>query len=213
MVAGERHALATGDVLAFPGQPAALVPERRCARAGARRLGRGLRQGRGLTMASRGSPPCAADDDAARATAAPPAAGACASTRSSSSPTRGAGRSFDLVLIWLILTSVAVVIVDSFEAMHDRWGNGARRRSNGPSRSSSRSSTSPASPCLPQAAALCAEHPRHHRPRRRPADLGGAVLPRLARADQRPPAAHAAPVQDPEAGRVRRGISARSDGR
>ena len=33
-----------------------------------------------------------------------------------------AGRSFDLVLIWLILTSVAVVMVDSFEAMHDRWG-------------------------------------------------------------------------------------------
>ncbi len=33
-----------------------------------------------------------------------------------------AGRTFDLVLIWLILTSVGVVMVDSFESMHERWG-------------------------------------------------------------------------------------------
>jgi len=33
-----------------------------------------------------------------------------------------AGRSFDLALIWLILTSVAVVMIDSFESLHDRWG-------------------------------------------------------------------------------------------
>jgi len=33
-----------------------------------------------------------------------------------------AGRIFDLVLIWLILTSVAVVMIDSFESMHERWG-------------------------------------------------------------------------------------------
>ena len=49
MVAGERYALAAGDVLAFPRQPAALVPERRRAGAGARRLGRRLRQGRRLS--------------------------------------------------------------------------------------------------------------------------------------------------------------------
>ena len=33
-----------------------------------------------------------------------------------------AGRLFDLALIWLILTSVGVVVLDSFEAMHARWG-------------------------------------------------------------------------------------------
>jgi len=33
-----------------------------------------------------------------------------------------AGRTFDLVLIWLILTSVVVVMVDSFETLHARWG-------------------------------------------------------------------------------------------
>jgi voltage-gated potassium channel len=33
-----------------------------------------------------------------------------------------AGRTFDLVLIWLILTSVAVVMIDSFESIHERWG-------------------------------------------------------------------------------------------
>jgi voltage-gated potassium channel len=33
-----------------------------------------------------------------------------------------AGRIFDLVLIWLILTSVAVVMIDSFESLHERWG-------------------------------------------------------------------------------------------
>src|SRR5207342_3245159 len=33
-----------------------------------------------------------------------------------------AGRTFDLVLIWLILTSVAVVMIDSFESMHEQWG-------------------------------------------------------------------------------------------
>jgi voltage-gated potassium channel len=33
-----------------------------------------------------------------------------------------AGRAFDLTLIWLILTSVAVVMIDSFESMHERWG-------------------------------------------------------------------------------------------
>ena len=29
---------------------------------------------------------------------------------------------FDLVLIWLILASVAVVVLDSFESLHERWG-------------------------------------------------------------------------------------------
>jgi len=33
-----------------------------------------------------------------------------------------AGRMFDLVLVWLIVASVAVVMLDSFETMHARWG-------------------------------------------------------------------------------------------
>ena len=33
-----------------------------------------------------------------------------------------AGRTFDLVLVWIILSSVAVVMIDSFESMHARWG-------------------------------------------------------------------------------------------
>jgi voltage-gated potassium channel len=33
-----------------------------------------------------------------------------------------AGRAFDLVLIWLIVSSVAVVMLDSFESLHARWG-------------------------------------------------------------------------------------------
>ncbi len=33
-----------------------------------------------------------------------------------------AGRSFDLALVWLILASVAVVMLDSFESHHARWG-------------------------------------------------------------------------------------------
>ena len=33
-----------------------------------------------------------------------------------------AGRIFDLVLIWLILLSVAVVMLDSFESLQARWG-------------------------------------------------------------------------------------------
>jgi voltage-gated potassium channel len=33
-----------------------------------------------------------------------------------------AGRTFDLVLIWLILMSVGVVMLDSFETLHARWG-------------------------------------------------------------------------------------------
>ncbi len=33
-----------------------------------------------------------------------------------------AGRIFDLVLVWLILSSVAVVMVDSFPTLHVRWG-------------------------------------------------------------------------------------------
>ena len=33
-----------------------------------------------------------------------------------------AGRLFDLALIWFILASVAVVVLDSFEALHARWG-------------------------------------------------------------------------------------------
>lgn len=33
-----------------------------------------------------------------------------------------AGRWFDLALIWLILTSVGVVILDSFASLHARWG-------------------------------------------------------------------------------------------
>jgi voltage-gated potassium channel len=33
-----------------------------------------------------------------------------------------AGRMFDLALIWLILGSVGVVMLDSFEALHARWG-------------------------------------------------------------------------------------------
>lgn len=35
-----------------------------------------------------------------------------------------AGRAFDLVLVWLILASVAVVMLDSFEHLHARWGDG-----------------------------------------------------------------------------------------
>jgi len=34
-----------------------------------------------------------------------------------------AGRNFDLALIWLIVTSVAVVMLDSFESLHARWGS------------------------------------------------------------------------------------------
>lgn len=33
-----------------------------------------------------------------------------------------AGRAFDLALIWLILASVGVVMLDSFEGLHARWG-------------------------------------------------------------------------------------------
>jgi voltage-gated potassium channel len=33
-----------------------------------------------------------------------------------------AGRLFDLALIWLILASVGVVILDSFQQLHQRWG-------------------------------------------------------------------------------------------
>ncbi|MGZ8261227.1 MAG: ion transporter [Caldimonas sp.] len=33
-----------------------------------------------------------------------------------------AGRTFDLILIWLILASVGVVMLDSFETLHARWG-------------------------------------------------------------------------------------------
>jgi voltage-gated potassium channel len=33
-----------------------------------------------------------------------------------------AGRRFDLVLIWLILASAAVVMLESFEGIHARWG-------------------------------------------------------------------------------------------
>ena len=33
-----------------------------------------------------------------------------------------AGRAFDLALIWFILASVAVVVLDSFESLHARWG-------------------------------------------------------------------------------------------
>jgi voltage-gated potassium channel len=33
-----------------------------------------------------------------------------------------AGRTFDLVLVWLILSSVAVVMIDSFAMLHVRWG-------------------------------------------------------------------------------------------
>ena len=34
-----------------------------------------------------------------------------------------AGRLFDLALVWLILTSVGVVVLDSFETLHARWGS------------------------------------------------------------------------------------------
>ena len=34
-----------------------------------------------------------------------------------------AGRLFDLVLIWMILASAAVVMLDSFEAVHAGWGS------------------------------------------------------------------------------------------
>jgi voltage-gated potassium channel len=34
-----------------------------------------------------------------------------------------AGRSFDLVLIWLILASVVVVMLDSFESLQRQWGS------------------------------------------------------------------------------------------
>jgi voltage-gated potassium channel len=33
-----------------------------------------------------------------------------------------AGRLFDLVLVWMILASVAVVVLDSFDTLHARWG-------------------------------------------------------------------------------------------
>jgi voltage-gated potassium channel len=33
-----------------------------------------------------------------------------------------AGRLFDLLLVWLILASVGVVMLDSFESLHQRWG-------------------------------------------------------------------------------------------
>lgn len=33
-----------------------------------------------------------------------------------------AGRRFDLLLVWLIVTSVGVVMLDSFETLHARWG-------------------------------------------------------------------------------------------
>jgi len=33
-----------------------------------------------------------------------------------------AGRLFDLLLIWMILASVGVVMLDSFELLHQRWG-------------------------------------------------------------------------------------------
>ena len=33
-----------------------------------------------------------------------------------------AGRWFDLALVWIILASVAVVMLDSFEDLHARWG-------------------------------------------------------------------------------------------
>ncbi len=33
-----------------------------------------------------------------------------------------AGRIFDLVLVWLILGSVAAVMIDSFPNLHVRWG-------------------------------------------------------------------------------------------
>ncbi len=35
-----------------------------------------------------------------------------------------AGRAFDIALVWLILASVAVVVLDSFEPLHARWGAG-----------------------------------------------------------------------------------------
>jgi voltage-gated potassium channel len=34
-----------------------------------------------------------------------------------------AGRLFDLALVWLILASVGVVVLDSFETLHARWGS------------------------------------------------------------------------------------------
>ena len=34
-----------------------------------------------------------------------------------------AGRLFDLALIWLILASVGVIMIDSFESLHARWGS------------------------------------------------------------------------------------------
>lgn len=34
-----------------------------------------------------------------------------------------AGRLFDLALVWLILASVGVVMLDSFEVLHSRWGS------------------------------------------------------------------------------------------
>jgi len=40
-----------------------------------------------------------------------------------------AGRLFDLALIWLILASVGVVVLDSFAGLHARWGACVRRPS------------------------------------------------------------------------------------
>jgi len=53
-VAGARHDLATGDVLAFPGNVAHFLPERRRAARRARRLGGDPGKGRGLMPAGIG---------------------------------------------------------------------------------------------------------------------------------------------------------------
>ena len=106
-----------------------------------------------------------------------------------------AGRLFDLALIWLILASVAVVVLDSFPAC-TRAGAGLQRprvvlhaalhaRVRRPPR------------LRAPAVALRPQPVRHHRRDRRAADLARAVRARPARADRRAAAAAAPAVPDP----------------
>ena len=96
-------------------------------------------------------------------------------------------------------------MIDSFESMHERWGPTLTALEWAFTVIFTIEYVARLS-CVERPLSLRAQRPRHHRSRRRPADLGGALLPRPARADRRAPAALAAPVPDPEARRVRRGV-------
>ena len=89
----------------LPRQPAALVPERRPAGAGARRVGRRPREGGRLTWRrpQRRPPSLPMPTIRPRATAARREAGGCASTPSSSNPAHAPDASSTWSLIWLIL--------------------------------------------------------------------------------------------------------------